>query len=147
MNKEQKKLSARQLGLIDDIFSGKGDEQQVLKKNKVNRNLYNKWLADEAFIAEIERRISSSALFSRAVVAGYVAGASARLVALTDSKNPETARKACLDVISLPTAKTEMDDGRKTMDADSAADDQQQISPATAERLLAALAEPKTGDG
>jgi hypothetical protein len=70
----------------------------------------------------------------------YAAVAAAKLVQLTESDNPETARKACLDIISLPkteTQKKEQSAKAKKGDVKEA----EQLSPETASRLLAALAE------
>jgi len=39
-----RKLSSRQLAVIDEIFRGEVDEQSILDKYKVSRKLYNRWL-------------------------------------------------------------------------------------------------------
>jgi hypothetical protein len=136
----KKQLTKRQLAVIDDLLSGELDEQAALDKHKVSRNIYNKWLADEQFSEQLRERITSSHRQSELIVARYAPLAAAKLVELTESQNPETARKACLDIMSLPPAAT------KKIQATSAserADEQegQRLSDETVSRLLAVLAE------
>lgn len=97
-------LSKKQLWVIDDLFSGELDEQQVLKKHSVSRNTYSKWLADELFSEEFSRRIFWLNRHSEALIARYAPIAAAKLVELTGSDKEETARKACLDILSIPMA-------------------------------------------
>ncbi len=140
--RETKKLRKRQLAVIDDMFSGELDEQSVLAKHKVSRDVYNKWLADGDFVEEFDRRIASAHRQSGLIIARYAPLAAAKLVQLTESENQETARKACLDIISLPkiaAQKTEQSDKTKR-DSENPAE---QLSDETASRLLAALAKEK----
>jgi len=136
----KKTLTKRQSAVIEQLFNGELSEQQVLEKYRVSRTLFSRWLGDELFVREFERRITSARLAGQALIARYSLVAAAKLVALTESQNPETARKACLDVISLP-AKT--DNNRQSPPADEEPADEalEQLPPALAERLLAALAE------
>jgi len=136
----KKQLTKRQLAVIDDLLSGELDEQAALDKHKVSRNIYNKWLADEQFSEQLRERITSSHRQSELIVARYAPLAAAKLVELTESQNPETARKACLDIMSLPPAAT------KKIQATSASEpageqEGQQLSDETVSRLLAVLAE------
>ena len=149
---KRKRLSKRQLAVIDDLFAGELDEQAVLDKHGVSGNVYNKWLTDEVFQAEFARRISGARLASEALIARYCLVAAAKLVQLTDSENQETARKACLDIINLPlrglprlSAKDRAVHAKSSSDAESAEGGPaaQQLSPETAGKLLAALAEEK----
>lgn len=136
----QKKLSRRQLAVMDDLFAGELDERSILDKHKVTRNTYNKWLADELFCEEFDRRIASAWRQCELIIARYSAVAAAKLVQLTDSEKEETARRACLDIISLPMLSTK----KSQQPAEPQSIDQgqpSQLSAETAERLLAALAE------
>jgi hypothetical protein len=136
----KKKLKKRQLAVIDDMFSGELDENGVLSKHKLSKNVYNKWLADEQFVAELARRAANARLQSEVLIARYSLLAAAKLVQLTESTKEETARKACLDIISLPkigAQQTEQPD-KSTKNSDNPAE---QLPEATASRLLAALAE------
>ncbi len=139
---KRKQLSKRQLAVIEDMFSGELDEQGVLDKHKVSRNVYNKWQADEQFAAEFDRRIAALNRQSELIIARYASLAAAKLVQLTESEKEETARRACLDIITLPslTAKRiEQSSETRTADAPQV----QPLSEATVSRLLAALAEEK----
>jgi hypothetical protein len=141
-----KQLSRRQLAVMEELFAGELDEQMVLDKYKVGRKLYNRWLAEPAFAEQIERCVAAAYRQSALLVARNAPSAAKKLVELAGSGKGETARKACLDIISMqnspPTggerrgAKDEKrgtkEDGRRTGD---------DLSPETATRLLAVLAE------
>jgi len=139
---KRKQLSKRQLAVMEDLFGGELDEQAVLDKNKVSRNVYNKWLADGAFVDEFDRRVASARRQGEFIIARYAPLAAAKLVQLTESKSQETARKACLDIISLPQAAAKR---RQAPDEGEWAGEQeeQQLSDETASKLLAVLAEEK----
>jgi hypothetical protein len=94
-------------------------------------------------MAELNRRLEWLNLQSELIITRYKTLAAAKLVHLTDSKKPETARKACLDIINLP--------NRSDIPPKQPADEQQtsqppehdELSPETCSRLLAVLAEEK----
>jgi hypothetical protein len=100
---KQNKLSQRQLAVIEDLFAGELDEQAVLEKRRVSPRLYRKWQADDAFIEQFERRIAAAYRRSAALLARSAPKAAAKLVQLTQCDKEETARKACLDIISMQT--------------------------------------------
>ena len=136
----KKRLSKKQLAVIEEMFSEQFDEQQVLDKHKVSRNVYNKWLADSAFADEFDRRIASARRQGELIIAKYASLAAAKLVQLTESQSEETARKACLDIISLPSAKKPQGPSETEQASEQPTP---QLSAATASRLLAVLAEEK----
>jgi len=100
---KQNKLSQRQLAVIEDLLAGELDEQAVLEKHRVSPRLYRKWQADDAFIEQFERRIAAAYRRSAALLARSAPKAAAKLVQLTQCDKEETARKACLDIISMQT--------------------------------------------
>jgi hypothetical protein len=134
----EKQLSKRQLAVLDDLFGGELDEQAVLDKHQVSRSLYDRWLADSLFAEQLERRIAGLHRQSRLIIARYAPLAAAKLVELTGSDSQETARKACLDIISLPMTAQATGSG-KSQPADM--QEPPQLSEQAASRLLAALAE------
>jgi hypothetical protein len=138
----QKHLSQRQLTVLDDLFNSDLDEQAVLDKHKVRRSTYDRWLADELFVKRFKRYVNGLKRRSELLMAKYSCFAAAKLVELTASGKEETARKACLDIISVP--KIAADRGEQP-DKDLKESDKQvgQLSDATASRLLAAMAEEK----
>jgi hypothetical protein len=141
---KRKRLGKKQLAVMDDLFAGELDEQAVMEKHKVKRRVLNRWLAEDAFAAEIDRRMGWLNLQSELIIARYKALAAAKLVQLTESEKEETARKACLDIISLPklTAKSSQQSTDEAQDS-GGQPEYQELSPETASRLLAVLAEEK----
>lgn len=137
---KSKQLSKKQLCVINDLFAGELDEQTVLDKHSISKNLYNKWVADESFAEEFNRRIDWLNRQGELIIARYAPLAAAKLVQLTDSKNQETARKACLDIISLPKPAAKKDtpsaEPQRTEPTSS-----KPLSSDTASKLLAVLAE------
>ena len=81
------KLTKKQLVVIEDLFAGELDEQKILEKHKVARRLYDKWLADENFTEEFERRLKLAHRQSELIIARYATVAAAKLVQLTESEN------------------------------------------------------------
>jgi hypothetical protein len=137
-----KKLSKRQLAVIEDLFIGELDEQALLDKHKISRNTFNKWLADELFVGQFNERMDSSFRQSRLIIARYAPLAAAKLVQLTESDKEETARKACLDVISMGQPNSSLADTGTASDDDKGLQDVlPELSPEAAGRILAALAE------
>ena len=134
---KQNHLNKKQLSLLNDIFEANLDEQELLEKHKININTYHNWLALPGFIAEFDRRIDWLNRKSQALIAKYASLAAAKLIGLTESEKQETARKACLDIISLPKL-------NQNQTADPQENNSQQkpptLSTQTATKLLAALA-------
>ena len=139
MSKE-KPLSAKQLAVIDDLFEGKLKEQQILEKHKLNIKLYNKWLADEAFISYLDRQTAWEYRRSELMLARKAREAVSNLAGLTKSEQSETARKACLDIITISANRLA---GSSTTQADNPAPSPESppLTPETAGKLLAVLAE------
>jgi hypothetical protein len=133
------KLTKRQRALIEDLFTGEMEERDVLAGHGVSRSLYDRWLADERFTREFERRIAQAYTQSRVILARYATVAATRLIHLTTCEKEETARKACLDILARPraVAPEASPTNRPSEDPEPEAD----LSPETARRLLAALAQ------
>ncbi len=142
---KHKRLSKKQLVVIEDLFNGELDEEAVLDKNRVSRNLFNRWRGDENFIGQLESRIAAAHRQSAALIAKYAPLAAAKLVRLTESEKEETARRACLDIISFPLLagkKAPSPAESQTEDTDES-DQPVQFSEQLAAKLLAVLAEEK----
>ena len=84
-----KQLSKRQLDVIEDLFDERMLEQDVLDKYNVGRNLFNKWLLDETFTEQLDKRIAAAYRSSTIYIARYAPLAAAKLVQLTDSTKVE----------------------------------------------------------
>jgi hypothetical protein len=147
MMAKRKQLSKRQLAVIEDLFSGELDERVVLEKHEISRGLFSRWLADESFAEEYERRIAWLYRQNAATLAQYAPMAASKLLDLTDCKKEDVARRACVDIITMgsPNDKNPlMNQGAKYLEGASSATDQSPISPQTAGKLLAVLAEEKS---
>jgi len=129
-------LTKKQRAVIQDFFTGEMDEAAVLAKHNVSTRRYEKWLADERFIAALDRRMARAHREALVIIARYAPVAGAKLVELTDSEAAETARKACLDVMSMSSCPPQPAPGEP-----GPAEHPAELSPETAGRLLAALAE------
>lgn len=145
---QAKQLTKKQLAVIEDLFSGELNEQAVLEKHKVSRNLYNQWQSDDNFVEQFDRRIAGAYRQSAALIARYAPLAAAKLIALTESDKDETARKACLDIISMPVMKankkTQLSkEESRLAETRALPSDTKQLSEQTVGRLLAVLAEEK----
>ena len=129
-------LAKKQLEVLEDLFTGHMSEAEVLEKHKVSRYIYTKWLNDGNFIEYFYQRIKGFSMQSSLIVSRYAPVAAARLVELTESEKDETARKACLDVISMPEkiveGRSDKEDGVKL-----------DISDETASKVMKILADDK----
>lgn len=130
-----KEITKKQLSVIDDLFAGELDEQQVFEKHKVDRRIYDRWLTEENFADEFDRRLKSAHRQGELIIARFAAVAAAKLVELTESTNPETARKACLDVINYLRQNNQPSPAEQTEN-----EQPPDLPPELASRLLAALA-------
>ena len=140
---KKKQLSKRQLDVIEDLFVGELTEQGILDKYKVGRRLFGKWLTDELFAEHLDRRIAASYRQSAAYIARYAPLAAAKLVDLTESDKPETARKACLDIISMQSdGQNSAETPERPTDGSSAAmSGSSQLSAEATGKILAILAQ------
>jgi transposase-like protein len=150
------KLSRRQQQVITDLFESDLDEARVLARHGVSANLFRRWLAQPQFRRQLAGRIESARRQSEIIIARFAPVAAARLVELAASGKDETARRACLDIISLPSAgsqtgftpdKSSLAQPDKTgPDTPDAPGGTAKLSPETASRLLAALAEEQNNN-
>ena len=130
-----KQLTKKQFAVIEDLFAGELDEQQVFEKHRINKRVYDKWLTEDNFAGEFDRRLKSAHRQSELIIARFATVAAAKLVGLTSSENQETSRKACLDVINYLRQNNQPSPAEQTENEQSP-----DLSPETASRLLAALA-------
>jgi hypothetical protein len=135
-------LSKKQLAVIDELLTGELDEQAILDKYEVGRQTFNDWLSDKAFSGELDRRIEWLTRRSELQLARNRLKAMKNLVDLTKNKSGETARKACLDIITMPTIAAQKPDQAGPSQTDPT-QTQPTLSHKTASKLLAVLAEEK----
>jgi len=105
---KSKGLRPKQMKVVEDLAGGRMSQQEILDKHRVSRKVFRRWLEDASFQAELQKRIDWLRRRSELMVAGYRETAAARLVNLVSgSKNEETARKACLDILNSGGQKAE----------------------------------------
>jgi hypothetical protein len=136
MSTKDKKLTKRQLVVIDELFAGGMDEAEVLARHKISTRLYRAWLADELFADELKFRIESAKRSGELIIARYAPVAAAKLVGLIDSDKDETVRRACLDILEAGQQKN-----AATTDSATSNQSQPDLPPALATKLLKVLAE------
>ncbi len=140
---KRKYLSQRQLTVLDDLFNSDLEEQAVLDKHKIRRSTYDRWLEDKLFAERFKQYVNGLKRRSELLMAKYSCLAAAKLVELTASGKEETARKACLDIMSVPKVvgkKTQALTEEPQTANPSVPGQAGQLSAQTAGRLLAALA-------
>jgi len=133
---EPKRLTRRQLAVIEDLFAGEMTESEVLAKHNISAALYDRWLTDARFCECFERRLARAYREARLVLARHAPKAAKTLIDLTKCQKEETARRACLDIVAPPTAPGAAETPHKAAEHDPIAE----LPPETATRLLAALA-------
>jgi len=140
---QPKPLTRRQLALLDTLFVKDGlDEQGVLDECKVSPKLFNKWMTEPAFTEQLNKHMAAAHRRSLLHLARSAPKAATKLVALSQKGEGETTRKACLDIISGCDLSLTADQKRETKDDGREPSDN--LSPETASRILAALAEDRT---
>ena len=133
-----KSLTRRQRAVIEDLFANEMDEQKVLAKHRVSRALYSRWLADEHFSTELNRRVVQAYQASRIALARAALQAANKLTTLTQGEPGETTRKACLDILAAQTPAASTPAAPLPSSPVAATTP---LPPETASRILALLAE------
>jgi len=138
----RKYLTQKQLAVLDDLFNGELDEQEVLNKHRVRRGTYGRWLEYEAFRERFKQYVNVLVWRSERLLAKYSCDAARRLTKLTEAENEEVARKACLDVMGMPKRIVQQLEVAKVSECGEGVEIPQ-LSARTASKLLAVLAEDK----
>jgi len=141
--RKKKRLSPRQLAVIEDLFAGESDETAVLKQHNVSRTLYNQWLADPAFIEQFDVLIAGAYRRSSFAMARNASKAATQLLTLAEKGTGETARKACLDIINMHPSIRLSDSSAPSTGKQTPPPEPSRLTPETAGKLLAVLAEEK----
>jgi hypothetical protein len=137
-----KPLNVKQLAVIDDLFKDKIEQSGILKNHNLSRKLFEKWLADESFLDHLDRRMAWEYRRGEIMLARSVSKAVSNLMKLTESSQTETARKACLDIITM---RTNLSAGvQASNDNPKPPAESLPFSHETAGKMLAFLTEEKT---
>jgi HD-like signal output (HDOD) protein len=95
-----RRLSAKQLGVIEELAAGKADTEKVLKRHRVGAYVFSGWLKDEMFVEAFRTRIDFAMLQQEALAAKCISAAIRRLRKMTASDDAEAARAACTEIMS-----------------------------------------------
>jgi hypothetical protein len=145
--KMKKRLTRKQLAVLDDLFSSLAPVSEsgaggILEKHGVSAAEYRRWHSEEAFAEEYEARLAALGRQSRLLIARYASYAAAKLIALTESENQETARKACLDIIDrLQSAFGGLELRSKNEELAEGGCEGASLAPELAEKILETLAD------
>ena len=137
---KSKYLTKKQKGVLEDLFSGGLNVQEILEKWKVTRRTYYRWHAQPFFAAEFKRLLNLAQSRCELILARYTADVAMKLVSLSAAEKEETARKACMDVIVNHDRKVK----HKSKDENNAIEEPLiDLSPEVAGKMLALLAGEK----
>ena len=132
-----KRLTKKQQQVIDELFECGGDESSTLAKHNISQTQFANWLESENFTSAIAARIESARRQSQILLSKYIPVATAKLIGLCTSEKEETARKACLDILSHPPTE------QATTADENDSKEPNPLSPQLTSKLLAVLAENK----
>jgi predicted DNA-binding protein YlxM (UPF0122 family) len=131
-------LTKKQKAVLDDLFSGTFTTQEVFEKWKVSRRTYYGWHNQECFSVEFNRLMILAQNVPDLVFARYASNVAERLVGLTVCEKEETARKACMDVITHPDLKAKL---RSKIKIEPKEEPHPEISEELATKILTVLAD------
>ena len=142
IEKTTKKLSSRQINILNAMFSGDLTLNDILKSCRVSQITYYDWLSDSLFMAAFDKRVDSARAVLTSTLSAYSQAALLALVNLTRSEKTETARKACLDIVKLvQEEKDEQDAKFEIPNVPRLSVGQEVLSPEQSSSILNALAE------
>jgi hypothetical protein len=122
--------------LIDDLFERGLSESQVCEKHGLAMDKLREWCQDDDFRAEVRDRLFTPVSKAWIMLARSATRVAARLIELTESQKEETARKACLDILTaLPLWQADVCDDGEELSLPPG------VSEKTASRILEVLAE------
>ena len=73
-----KRLSKKQLSVIEDLFVGQLDEQAILDKHEVSRAVFVKWQMERRFVEEFNRRVAALNRQGELIIARYAPAGSSQ---------------------------------------------------------------------
>lgn len=142
IEKTTKKLSSRQINILNAMFSGDLTLNDILKSCRVSQITYYDWLSDSLFMSAFDKRVDSARAVLTSTLSAYSQAALLALVNLTRSEKTETARKACLDIVKLvQEEKDEQDANLEIPNVPRLSVGQEVLSPEQSSSILNALAE------
>ena len=95
-----RRLSAKQLRVIDDLIAEQTDESEVLTKHKVEAHQFAQWLADDVFMEQFRERVDFAKLRREAISERALSVAMKKLIERANSDDAEDSRPACIDIMN-----------------------------------------------
>ena len=136
-----KYLTTKQSQIIEDLFTGNIEFEDVLKKHGISQRTYCRWLEQENFALEYKRRLKLSEHLKELILARYTPSAASGVARLTVAQKEETARKACMDIINHPDIKAKIQSQIKKPPEKEEQDPLPDLEPEVVSKLLTVLAE------
>jgi len=144
MAKKQDKKAVSEtkaLVAVDEILKGES-EDKTLKRHRIEPEAFDKLLNNPKFVLQVSNRIGLSIIRTKLLIAQYAQAATAKLIHLTECDKEETARKACLDVITLATKQSDITiQKEKVSQIIEDANSPTELTEDQASKMLALLAE------
>jgi hypothetical protein len=133
-------LTKSQKGVLEDLFTAKLSEEEILEKWKVRRRTYNGWFRQPMFAAEFKRLVDIAQRKCELIFARYAAEVAAKMVSLAGAEKETIASKACMYVINYPERNLKKNvESKKEPEAEQLPE----LPPEMASRLLDALADER----
>ena len=131
---------------VDEIIKG-GEEVEVLRRHRISPEVFDRLLNDPGFARDVNNRIGLSIVRTRLLIAQYAQAATAKLISMTNCEKEETARKACLDVITLAQKQSEPTLQKEEVSKIVESATPTELTPEQASKMLAVLAKPESDSG
>jgi hypothetical protein len=100
-------LTRQHTTLIDDFFERGLTEAEVCEKHGLTLEKLREWCQDSDFKDEVQQRLFAPVSQAWIMLARSAPKVARRLIELTDCEKDDTARKACLDILTALPWETE----------------------------------------
>lgn len=131
-------FTKKQIKIIKKWINNESDEKELCKKYKISYKKWSTWINSKYVKDEIKGRVEAAKKSSELLMARYLPLATAKLIEQCNSENNETSRKACIQIISLFSKDTAIDETKELENASEV-----EIEPEMASKILAVMAEEK----
>jgi len=92
-----RRVSSKQLRVVDDLIGAKVDEREILRKHKVKGQHFMAWLKDEAFLERLRERVDLAKMQREAVRERTLSAAMRKLLEITESDTKDV--PVCIEIV------------------------------------------------
>jgi len=124
-----------------DVVKSELPIEEVLKEHGISEAEFEDWLVERSFQKQVELRVQAAKFRTALLLAKYAPLAMAKLVGLACSEKEETARKACLDIISLASTESVKNTQREMAEQVNEDEELVNLTEEQASKILGVLAE------